>query len=127
MSRGIDRDLLAFINPKAIDIQHYECLALAVTSTVLGQQPTRDLKTRKVLYLFQDGRLPLPQAILNRGEFRDLSLPFGIDIKGRDISVLIKFAIAAANKILTAVAGNLLPVVVIPTRVFDVTNIAGLL
>lgn len=78
-----------------------------------------------MLDLRQDGRLPLPQAVLDRCEFGNLSLPFGIYVKGRNISVLIEFAIAATNKVFAAVARDLFPVIIIPTRIFDVTNIAA--
>ena len=51
-------------------------------------------------------------------------MPFGICVKGCNVSVLIEIAIAATDKVLTAVAVDLFPVVVIPTRVLDVTDIA---
>lgn len=60
---------------------------------------------------------------MNRREFRNLSLPFGIYVEGRNVAVLIKFAIAATNQVFTAIAGDLLPVIIIPTRVFDVTSV----
>ena len=51
-------------------------------------------------------------------------MPLGIDVKGRDISVLVEFAVAATNEVFAAVVGDLLPVIIIPTRIFDVAGFA---
>lgn len=62
---------------------------------------------------------------MNRRELRNLSLPFGIYVEGCNVAVLIKFAIAATDQVFTAIAGDLLAVIIIPTRIFDITSVTG--
>ncbi|TLS22253.1 uncharacterized protein PpBr36_10072 [Pyricularia pennisetigena] len=74
----VERHLHGLVDTVAVKVQHLD-----------GQ-------ARKYLEPRHDGRLPLAETVLDRGELGQLTLPVGEDTKRFDVSILVKVAVVAA-------------------------------
>ena len=69
---GIYRHLSSLIESETVDVEH------------------RDDHAGKVLEALADGRYPVPEAVLDRGEFCDLPLVVRMNTKGLRVTILVE-------------------------------------
>ena len=80
MRLGVDSNHKTFVHTIAIDVQH--------------SQGDAGEAFNLSKYVWS----PLSKPVLDKGELRDLTLPFRVVAKGGDLAILVEFGVATANK-----------------------------
>ena len=91
IAQGVDRNLGGLVDPEAVNIKH------------------GDGETGEMLDPLSHGWHPFSQAILDGGEFRQLTLPVRVDTKGFCVSILVVMR-SASNRVETGTVRDDFPV-----------------